>query len=375
MKVIVLGAGMVGSAMALDLKDQYDVKVVDIDEQALKILKEKGMKTEIADLKDKDKLKFLISDFDLVVGAVPGFMGFETVKTCIESGKNIVDISFFPEDSLVLDKLAKEKGVIAITDIGVAPGMCNVLLGYHNERMKIDSYLCYVGGLPKKKFWPWEYKAPFSPCDVIEEYVRPARYKENGFEVIKPALSDPELLDFEECGTLEAWNSDGLRSLIKTLPNIPNMKEKTLRFPGHIEKARILRESGFFSQEPVEINGTKITPLQMTEKLLFSPKNWKLGDLEEEFTVMKIIIKGEENGIKKEYCYDLYDEFCNETNISSMARTTGYTCTAAVKLVADGIYTKKGLSPSEYLGTDEKNYDGMLNYLKERNIIYNKTVK
>lgn len=376
MKVVVLGAGMVGSAMAIDIKDQYDVVVADINEEALNILKsEHGMSTVKADLKDKQTVVDIIADADLVVDAVPGFMGYETVKTIIECGKNVVDIAFFPEDSESLDKLAKEKGVICITDIGVAPGMCNVILGYHAERMKVDSYLCLVGGLPKKRTWPWEYKAPFSPCDVIEEYIRPARYKESGVEVTKPALSDPELIEFDQCGTLEAWNSDGLRSLIRTIPNVPNMKEKTMRYPGHIEKARVLRESGFFSQEPVEINGTKITPLQMTEKLLFSDKNWKLGRFEEEFTVMRVIVSGEENGVKKEYTYDLYDEYCTDTRTSSMARTTGYSCTAAVNLVAKGIYKEVGLSPAEYLGKDETSFRGLLEYLKKRNVNYNVTVK
>ncbi|MCK5633408.1 saccharopine dehydrogenase NADP-binding domain-containing protein [bacterium] len=376
MKVVVLGAGMVGSAMAIDIKDQYDVVVADINEKALNILSnEYGMKTIKADLRDKQTVSEIIADADLVVDAVPGFMGYETVKTIIECGKNVVDIAFFPEDSEPLDKLAKEKGVICITDIGVAPGMCNAILGYHNERMKVDSYLCLVGGLPKKRTWPWEYKAPFSPCDVIEEYIRPARYKESGVEVTKVALSDPELIEFDQCGTLEAWNSDGLRSLIRTIPDVPNMKEKTMRYPGHIEKARILRESGFFSQEPIDFNGTKITPLQMTEKLLFSDKNWKLGRFEEEFTVMRIVVTGEENGVKKEYTYDLYDEYCKDTKISSMARTTGYSCTAAVNLVAKGLYKEIGLSPAEYLGKDETCFRGLLDYLKERNVMYNLTVK
>ena len=375
MKVVVLGAGMVGSAMAIDIKDQYDVVVADISEEALNILKnEYGMKTIKADLRDKQTVSEIISDADLVVDAVPGFMGYETVKTIIECGKNVVDVAFFPEDSEPLDKLAKEKGVICITDIGVAPGMCNAILGYHNERMKVDSYLCLVGGLPKKRTWPWEYKAPFSPCDVIEEYIRPARYKESGVEVTKVALSDPELIEFDQCGTLEAWNSDGLRSLIRTIPDVPNMKEKTMRYPGHIEKARILRESGFFSQEPIDFNGTKITPLQMTEKLLFSDKNWKLGRFEEEFTVMRVIVTGEENGVKKEYTYDLYDEYCNDTKISSMARTTGYSCTAAVNLVAKGLYKEIGLNPAEYLGKDEACFRGLLDYLKERNVVYNVSV-
>ncbi|MCK5133267.1 MAG: hypothetical protein KAR40_14080 [Candidatus Sabulitectum sp.] len=229
-----------------------------------------------------------------------------------------------------------------------------------------------VGGLPKKRIWPWEYKAPFSPCDVIEEYVRPARYRENGADVVRPALSDPELIRFEQCGTLEAWNSDGLRSLLRNMPDVPDMKEKTMRWPGHIEKARILRESGFFSSKPVEINGAMISPLQMTEKILFSEKNWKLGPEEEEFTVMRVVVEGEENGELVKHTWSLYDEYCPETKTSSMARTTGYACTAAVNAVLNGLYAETGLSPAEYLGRDERCFEFILEYQRNRNIFYTK---
>ena len=374
MKVTVLGAGMVGSAIAADLKTSFPVVSVDLDRNALKKLETNhGIDCIHGDLSDSLFVKSVVADSDVVVSAVPGFMGYNTLRSVIEAGKNVVDIAFFPEDSTPLDKLAREKGVIAVTDMGVAPGMCNVILGYHYSRMKVNSYLCLVGGLPRKRVWPWEYKAPFSPCDVIEEYVRPARYRENGMDVVRPALSDPELISFEECGTLEAWNSDGLRSLLRNMPDIPNMKEKTMRWPGHIEKARILRESGFFSNEPVEINGVFISPLQMTEKILFSKKNWKLGVEEEEFTVMRVVVGGELDGKPVEYTWELYDEYNRETKTSSMARTTGYACTAAVNAVLSGLYSEKGLSPAEYLGRDEKCFNFMIDYLEERKVLYIKT--
>ncbi len=371
MRIVVLGAGMVGSAIAIDLNKTFSVVSVDIDKEALGRLEVfHGIDCAHADLRDEQVVRNVIADADLVVNAAPGFMGFRTLKTVIESGKNVVDIAFFPEDSASLDKLAREKGVIAVTDMGVAPGMCNVILGYHHSRMRVNSYLCLVGGLPKKRIWPWEYKAPFSPCDVIEEYVRPARCRENGVDIVRPALSDPELIDFEQCGTLEAWNSDGLRSLLQNMPDIPDMKEKTMRWPGHIEKALILRESGFFSSKPVEISGMMISPLRMTEKILFSDKNWKPGAEEEEFTVMRVVVSGEENGTSVLHTWDLYDEYCPATKTSSMARTTGYACTAAVNAVLAGLYTETGLSPAEYLGRNEKCFKFMLEYLRDRNVYY-----
>ncbi len=363
-KVVVLGAGLVGKAMAIDLAKSFDVTSVDINEGALAELKNAGIATQKADLADADVLRTAIAPADLVVGAVPGFMGFETVKRVIEAGKSMVDISFFLEDPLALDELAIANKVTIVTDCGVAPGMANVILGYHDKKMKISHYECLVGGLPLVRIWPYEYMAVFSPIDVIEEYIRPARYFRNGAIVTQEALSDPELVTFPKVGTLESWNSDGLRSLIKTMSHIPNMIEKTLRYPGCIEYLRVLRESGFFSYDEVDVKGMKIRPIDLTAKLLF-PK-WKLKPGEEEFTVMRIRMTGEEAGKSLTYEYNLLDR-TDKTGTLSMARTTGYTCTAAAHLVMDGSYSRKGISPPEYLGD---HFQFMIKYLQDRGVHY-----
>jgi len=289
-------------------------------------------------------------------------------KTVIEAGKNMVDISFFPEDPFELDELAKKKNVTIVTDCGVAPGMGNIILGFHNQRMKIENYECLVGGLPVVREWPFEYKAVFSPIDVIEEYIRPARYIQNSALVVKEALSDPELIHFDGVGTLESWNSDGLRSLIKTMPNIPNMIEKTLRYPGCIEYLRVLREAGYFSYDEIEVKGVKIRPIDLTARLLF-PK-WKLKPGEEEFTVMRIVVAGEESGKDKRYTYNLLDRTDKQTSTLSMARTTGYTCTAAVNLVLQNKFQRRGISPPEFLGEEESNFRFILSYLQDRGVTY-----
>lgn len=367
-RIVVLGAGLVGNAMAIDLKKEHDVTSVDINEEALSSLSSKhDIKTFKADLSDGNKIQEIVKEFDLVIGSVPGFMGYEMLRNVILAGKDIVDISFFPEDPFGLDELAKEHNVTAVTDCGVAPGMGNIIVGYHNERMKINRNECLVGGLPVVREWPYEYKAVFSPIDVIEEYIRPARYVENGHLVVKEALSDPELIEFEGIGTLESWNSDGLRTLAQTM-KIPNMIEKTLRYPGCIEYLRVLRESGFFSYNEIEVNGAKIRPVDVTAKLLF-PK-WKLKPGEEDFTVMRVVVEGEENGSSQKYTYNLLDKYDRETGTISMARTTGYTCTAVANLVLDGKFNRKGICPPEYVGVEEENFKYVFNYLKERNVVY-----
>jgi len=367
-KVVVLGAGLVGKAMAIDLASSFDVTSADLSEQALAGLDQAGVKTLQIDLADTSALHACVAPFDLVVGAVPGHMGFATAKAVIEAGKNMVDISFFAEDPFELDKLAREHEVTIVTDCGVAPGMSNIILGYHSQRMNVKRYECLVGGLPVVRQWPFEYKAVFSPIDAIEEYTRPARFVQNGKMVVREALSDTELIHFPKVGTLEAWNSDGLRTLIKTMPHIPDMIEKTLRYPGCVEYLRVLRESGFFSKELIHVNAVAVRPLDVTAQLLFP--QWKLQDGETEFTVMRIAIEGEEQEQTKTYVYHLLDYTDTSTATLSMARTTGFTCTAVAHLVANGQFSTRGICPPEYVGYEEKNFEFVMKYLSSRGVIY-----
>lgn len=369
-RIAVLGAGLVGKTIALDLARDFQVTSADIRESAFAELQSAGVATHQLDFSDADALTSFVRDYDLIVGAVPGFLGFGVARTVIAAGKDMVDISFFPEDPFLLDEEARRQNVTIVTDCGVAPGMGNIILGYHHRRMKVQHYECLVGGLPVARTWPWEYKAVFSPIDVIEEYTRPARYVQNGALVVKEALSDPELIDFDGIGTLESWNSDGLRTLIKTMPDIPNMIEKTLRYPGTIEYLRVLRESGFFSTEPVDVNGTPVRPIDVTARLLFP--QWQLKPGEREFTVMRIRVSGEEDGKPTTWSYDLLDHTDTATGTLSMARTTGYTCTAAVRLVAEGKFSRKGICPPEYLGEDEEHYRFIIDHLASRGVRYDR---
>ncbi len=305
-------------------------------------------------------------------------MGYKTLEAVIKAKKNIVDISFSPENILDFDQLAKENNVTAIVDCGVAPGMSNLILGYYDQLMQIDNFECVVGGLPKIRTQPFEYKAPFSPIDVIEEYTRPARFTENRHLVTRPALSDAELIDFEKAGTLESFNTDGLRSLLFTMAHIPNLKEKTLRYPGHINLIKALIKGGFFNVEKINFSGIELSPLEFSSAILF--KQWRLEAGEEEFTIMRIKISGKEKipsrpAVKKNktVIYDLYDEYDHQTKTSSMARTTGYTCNAALHLLVNNLFNEKGVFPPELVGKNEHCFAYMMEYLKERNVIYQKT--
>lgn len=360
---------MVGRAMAMDLSKKHQVTSIDVDKNALLALVNKpNIQTRILDVTNHEALASSIRDFDLVISAVPGFLGLQTMLQVIHQKKDLVDISFLPEDVLHLDTLAKENKVTVVMDCGVAPGMPNYIAGYQNERMKIEELEYMVGGLPKIRSFPFEYKAPFSPCDVIEEYTRPARFLENGEIVVKPAMSDPEYVHFDAIGTLEAFNTDGLRSLLYTMKHIPCMKEKTLRYPGHIQLIQALKAAGFLEKEPVTLNGIPVVPFDFTSKVLFNA--WKLDAEEPEFTVMRVLLKGTENGVRKEIIYELYDAFDPREKISSMARTTGFTATGTAEMILNKAFAENGVFPPEMVGKNPACFEFIISYLQSRNIVY-----
>ena len=369
--VLVLGAGRVGTAIALDLAEDHNVIVADISEVNFKKIESANntIGLVLTDATDLRRIQSLIKPFHLIVNALPGAIGFTALKNCIECGKDVVDISFSAEDPFDLDILAQEKGVRVVVDCGIAPGLSNMIAGHHFAHMDVKEFICYVGGLPKKRDGVFDYKAPFSPRDVIAEYTRPARLVENGMVVTKDALSDVEELSLNRIGTLEAFNTDGLRTLLHTL-KIPNMKEKTLRYPGHASQMRMLRDAGFFSTKPICMGEQAVRPMDVSFELL-SP-HWELAPGEDEFTVMLIAIAGMENGKETAYSYVVYDEYNVESGLSSMARTTGHTCSAVARLMLDGwMATKTGIVAPEEIAlglSSEVRFMTILGHLKSKNI-------
>ena len=353
-KIFQIGAGLVGRTMAIDLAKNHELHLADFNYSLLQKIQSKcpSIKIKQLDATDKNQLQAFIKQADIVLLAVPGFLGFQALKCILEAEKNVVDISFSAEDSMALSSIAESKGVTAIVDAGVAPGIPNYLLGYHDSLMKIESFEYYVGGLPKQPKPPYNYKAPFSPIDVIEEYTRPARMMVNRILVEKPALSDIEIKAFKDAGNLEAFNTDGLRSILTTMPHIPNMKEKTLRFPGHANLMQSLHKSGKFDPDQIEA----------TSKSLL--KEWELSPGESEFTILDVIIKGENKSIS----YHLYDEYDKKNDMTSMSRSTGFTATATIELILNGYFKDNGIFPPELVGKKDGCTKFILDYLKDRDL-------
>lgn len=353
-EILVVGGGMVGSAICHDLMNRHRVVLWDVNDcDDDRLLGSPNFSFHQRDLFASKEVER--NSFDLIVLAVPGFMGFKALEHIIPGSKRIVDISFFPEDATELHDLSVKHGSSVVVDAGVAPGFSNIVLGYHGSREQLESFKCLVGGLPKNPVSPWNYKAPFSPIDVIEEYTRPARFRRNGEDVILPALSEVESFD-TRYGSFEAFNSDGLRSLLKSFPSIPNMVEKTVRYPGHAKSIQLLADSGFFGEDYLE----------STSGLLLD--QWKLGENEDEFTLMQIDLSSRE----KHSSYLLYDERDAKSGFSSMSRTTGYTCTATAEWLLNH-QVESGILPPEILGGQEGFLGHVLDYLRARGILIEAT--
>ncbi len=375
-QTIVLGGGMVGSVMAFDLAADANrsVTLFDASEENLARAAAACGRLHVAqaDLSDPAAVRRLADEADLVLGALPSQLGLAALEAIIETGTPYCDITFMPEDAWRLDAKAKRSGAVAVVDCGVAPGMSNLLAGVAARRLSpCHTIIIRVGGLPVERALPWQYKAGFSPHDVIEEYLRPARIITGGEVVVREALSEPVLIDFPETGTLEAFNTDGLRSLTETL-DVPEMLEQTMRYPGHRDLAWAMRETGLLSGEAVEVGGQWVSPRDVTCAVLF-PK-WTYAPGERDLTVMRVEAEGILDGVPSRLTWDLYDELDPDTGWSSMARTTAFPATIMARMIESGVVSTPGVHPPELLAGQDVVLETMLRELKARGVTYRETV-
>ncbi len=368
-KIAVLGAGLVGSLIVRDLAQEgrYSVFAVDRDENALGPLSTlPNVRTEAADLSSPAEISRVVAGADAVVGAVPGFLGTAMLRTVLECRKPVADISFSPEDPFLLDAYAKKKGIPAIVDCGVSPGLSNVAAGRSIFLFdRTDLVRILVGGLPFQRTWPYEYRIVFSATDVIEEYTRPARVLRGGRTLVLPALSEPEPIEVEGVGTLEGFLTDGLRTVLTTIP-ARDLEEKTLRYPGHAEKMRMLRETGFFSREPIDVRGVQVSPRDVTERLLFDA--WLRRPEEEEFVFLRVVCEGTSADKRQRLTVELFDRTDPASGDTAMARTTGFPCAIAVRMLVEGTFREPGIHPPEFLGRDPKIYEELRGELGRRGV-------
>lgn len=373
MKILVLGYGYIGSVIARDLAETMpSVEVViagrsrsRAEEVATRIGGNNVSWIQL-DASNRNKLVDALEGFDLVVGALPGEVGYQSVKACVEAKVDAVDVSYMPEDPFTLSEDAIRAGVTTIPDCGVAPGLSNMLVGHAIRKLdQVKNVHVMVGGLPEKPVPPLGYTITWSVDGVIDEYMRKAMIVEHGKVIEVEALSGLEEVELPGVGKLEAFFTDGLRTLLCTVKDVEGMWEKTLRYPGHVEKIELLKILGFFDEKPMQVKNVRIPPRQMTAKLL--ERKLMRPDIPDIVT-MFVQVDGNKDGRRIMYSYYMLDRYNRKRDVTAMARTTGYTTSCVAQLVANKVIKEKGVIVPEKLGMDEKLYQKLMGMLKKRGI-------
>jgi len=371
LRILTIGCGYIGSVLARDLAEgmpSAEIVISDADprraEEVAAAINRGNVSSIQLDASDYPRLVSTLRSFDLAVGLAPGRTGYRTVEACIQAGTDMVDLSFMPEDPLTLNREALEAGVTVVPDCGVAPGLSNILVGRAASLLdRVEEVIILVGGIPERLVAPLDYRVTWCVEDLLEEYTRKAKIVKDGRLVEEEALNGLELVEFPGVGRLEAFYTDGVRTLHHTVKGVRNMWEKTLRYPGHAEKIRLLRDLGFFSESRLKEIG--VSPRELTVRLL----EQRLSSLEiKDLVLMNVRVMGTEEKLRALHTYHLLDRYDERERVSAMARTTAYTASIIVQLLAKKAIEERGVIPPEKLGMDENLFNEIMTELKRKGI-------
>lgn len=359
-----------GKAIAYDLYERVtgsNLLLVDKSRESLDEARKLVNKADIrvADLSNAEEIYRIIKDVDAAVSALPGKFGKIAWIAAVKAGVDMVDVSYSPDDPMHFHVQANDAGVTIVPDAGVAPGLSNMMAGRAYAQLEeVRELKIYVGGIPENPIPPLGYLVTWSPEDLIEEYVRPARVVKDGNIVEKPAVSELEKVIIPGVGELEAFLTDGLRTMLKTLKGVKLMEEKTLRWPGHAEKIELLKTLGYLDRKPVDLNGTGIPPADMTAKLF---RERLKGD-SKDIVVLRVIASGRSSLNDIEIEYRMVDRYDESTGFSAVARTTAFVATGILKLITEGAIPGPGVIPPEVIGMDENLFSSIAEWLSWRGI-------
>ena len=350
MNILILGSGNVGRAIATDLAGIHEVLVAD----KYPVRLPGNIESIELDASDTMALKDAFDDMELVICALPSFLGYQVLESCVEHGIDVVDVSFSPENPLQLQEAALRSGASVVVDAGFGPGLSNLFVGsIYEELDRIEECYIKIGGLPKYPKPPLFYESTWCTKDLIEEYTREARLVNDGKIVLKKPLESIEpvkVMGYE----FEEFFSDGLRTLLFTV-EADLMEETTLRWPGHLEKIRVLDELGFFKEDRVDDTLEVLAPL--------------MSNSGNDVSLMTVEARGPIDGEEHTIYYELYDEA--QGDFSSMSRTTGFTTASVARLVADG-ELDAGVIPLEKLGMNVELHDRIVGDMNDRGVRINR---
>jgi len=373
MKMLVLGYGNIGSVIATDLAESMpSTKIVIAGrhqskaEDVVRGIARENVTGIQLDANNYHELIDTMKKFDLVIGALPGNLGYQSMKAAIGAKVDLVDVSYMPENPLTLNEDAKRAGVTVLPDCGVAPGISNLLIGHAISRIdQIESVQIMVGGLPEEPVPPLGYTITWSTEGLIDEYTRKTRIIENGELIEVEALTGLEELEFPGVGRLEGFYTDGLRTLLHTIRGVKTMWEKTLRYPGHVEKIKLLETLGFFDEQLIEIKNVSLSPRKVTIELL--ERTLQKPEIKD-ILALRVKITGIKAKEKIHYVYHLLDRYDEKKGVTAMARTTGYPASILAQLIAQKTIEEKGVLPLEKLGVEAEIFNKALAELEKRQV-------
>lgn len=374
MRVVVLGTGMIGTTIVSEMarfEEIESVTAVDVRQESidkcLEIADNPKVFGKTVTLSTEDDFIKVLEGADVAVGCLPHSLSLTAVKAAIASQCHLVDLvgSMFKE-KLELHTQAQEAGVTIIPGCGVAPGITNFLAAQGIEMLdEADEAVLICGGIPRWPVPPLWYQVVFRLESVLGLYTKPAFAIKNGEIVELPALSELESMSFPyPVGDCEAVITDAHSTAFTFKGKVGNLTEKTVRYPGHWEKMKVLGELGFLDNKPIEVEGVITTPLKISEKIL-APK--MVGVSNEDVTVVRVEVKGTKDGKSKNYTWEMVDIYDHERDISSMAKTTALPAALAAKWIAERKILETGVVPIETIIVNER-FDPFIEELKELGI-------
>jgi saccharopine dehydrogenase-like NADP-dependent oxidoreductase len=380
MKILVLGCGNIGSVVAEDLAQSLSsaqIVIADMNEDRVKeVVSQIGRENvdwNRVDASNHDELVGTLKKFDFAVGALPGVMGYRVCKAAVAAKRDMVDASYMPEDVMALHKDASKAEISIFPDCGMSPGLGSILAGHAASKLdRVESVHMLNGGLPEKPVPPLGYVITWSVNDLIDMYSRKVTIVKKGKTVEVEALSGLEEIGFPGVGKLEAFYTDGLRTMLYTLKNVKDMWEKSLRYPGHVEKINLLKSLGFLDDKPLGIKNLNVSPREVTA-VLFERK-MRRKDVPD-IVAMRIDVSGEEDGENVTYTYHVLDRFDKQHQVTAMARTTAYTSSVIAQLLAEKAVDEKGVIPPEKLGMNEEFYGKYMRLMEKRKVAVKESKK
>ncbi|CAC11819.1 conserved hypothetical protein [Thermoplasma acidophilum] len=373
MNFIVIGAGNIGSGIAQNLlEDGHEVEIADKSRESLNRIRGRNPKIRTREFDVMDRSAYrMLNDYDASVSALPGSIGMQFLKNVAKMGKIVVDVSYMEEDPYDLNGIAQSAGTIIVPDMGFAPGLTNAIVGYFSADLdQIRNVKIYVGGIPEKPVPPLDYTITWSVEGLIDEYTRPVRIVRNGTEDHVPALSGIERIGVGNYADMEAFYTDGLRSLIRNIKCTGEMFEKTIRYPGHAEKMAAIRDLGYFDR--IKVDGCNLTMFEISEQIfmekLFRP------DIQD-VVLMKVEVSGTKLGREVTRTAEMQTGYDSSRKRTAMDMATSLPASITAEFLSSNGKITSGIVFPEILGKTQNYFEYLVNNMKKKGINVNISVK